>query len=89
MTKRKKRTTAERTTSTTWPEFDFAELKGWADNELAAVGQFPDISDGVQFPDIEIEWPDISDVMQWPDIEIEWPELGDVVPEQGIEQGEP
>ena len=33
-----------------WPAFDLAELFTWADNELAAVVQFPDISDVVQPP---------------------------------------
>ena len=48
-----------------WPAFDLAELFTWADNELAAVVQFPDISDVVQFPDI-------SDVVQPP----KWDETG-------------
>ena len=48
----------------TWPELDLAELFGWADNEIAAVLQFPDISDVVQWPELTLEWPDISDVVQ-------------------------
>ena len=64
MSKRKRTAVATSTPSTniTWPAFNLAELFTWADNELSAVVQWPDIADVVQWPE------DISDVVQWPDI---------------------
>ena len=67
MSKRKRTAVATSTPSTniTWPAVDLAELFGWADNQLSAVVQWPDIADVVQFPDI-------SDVVQPP----KWDETG-------------
>ena len=52
MSKRKRTAVATSTPSTniTWPAVDLAELFGWADNQLSAVVQWPDISDVVQPP---------------------------------------
>ena len=52
MSKRKRTAVATSTPSTniTWPAVDLAELFGWADNQLSAVVQWPDIADVVQPP---------------------------------------
>ena len=75
MSKRKRTAVATSTPSTniTWPAFNLAELFTWADNELSAV----------------VQWPDIADVVQFPEVSIEWPALGDVVQVGAIEQGTP
>ena len=61
---KRKRTAVATSTNITWPAFDLAELWAWADNELSAVVQWPDIADVVQWPELTLEWPDISDVVQ-------------------------